>query len=162
MFTIVFYAVAVAGLVASLIADRTKTRRALAKAWKAFLGILPEFVVVIVATGIILSFLDAQTISRLLGEESGWAGVLGAAVVGSVTLMPGFVAFPLAALILEQGAGLVQIAAFVSTLMMVGVITFPVERRVFGTRIALVRNSLAFVFALAVAGVLGVVLGAVL
>ena len=105
MFTIVFYVVAVAALVASLIADRTKTRRALAKAWKAFLGILPEFVVVIVATGIILSFLDAQTISRLLGEESGWAGVLGAAVVGSVTLMPGFVAFPLAALILEQGPG---------------------------------------------------------
>ena len=46
--------------------------------------------------------------------------------------------------------------------MMVGVITFPVERRVFGTRITLVRNSLAFVFALAVAGVLGVVLGALL
>ena len=162
MFTIIFYAVAGAALIASLIADRTKTRRALAKAWKAFIGILPEFVVVIVITGIILSFLDARTISIVLGEGSGWVGVLGAAVVGSVTLMPGFVAFPLAALILEQGGGLVQIAAFVSTLMMVGVITFPVERRVFGTRITLVRNSLAFVFALAVAGVLGVVLGALL
>ena len=111
MFTIIFYAVAGAALIASLIADRTKTRRALAKAWKAFIGILPEFVVVIVITGIILSFLDARTISIVLGEGSGWVGVLGAAVVGSVTLMPGFVAFPLAALILEQGGGLVQIAA---------------------------------------------------
>ncbi|MFW5850455.1 MAG: permease [Spirochaetota bacterium] len=137
MFTIAFYAIAAAALLASLIADRTKTRRALAKAWKAFLGILPEFIVVIVITGVILSFLNAETISRVIGEESGWAGVFGAAVVGSVTLMPGFVAFPLAAVILEQGGGLVQIAAFVSTLMMVGVITFPVERRVFGTRIAL-------------------------
>jgi uncharacterized membrane protein YraQ (UPF0718 family) len=161
LFTIAFYAIAVAALIASFIADRPKTRAALAKAWKAFRGILPEFVAVIVIAGIILSFLNAQTISGLLGDESGWAGVLGAAVVGSVTLMPGFVAFPLAALILEQGAGLVQIAAFVSTLMMVGVVTFPVERQVFGTWVALVRNSLAFVFALAVAGVLGVVLGAV-
>lgn len=159
MFTVVFYVATAVALLASFFADREKTRSALVKAWKAFNGILPEFVVVIVATGIVLAFLDAQTISRILGSESGLFGVLGAAAVGSVTLIPGFVAFPLAALLLKQGAGLLQIAAFVSTLMMVLVVTFPVERRVFGTRIALARNLLAFCFALVVAGVLGLVLG---
>jgi hypothetical protein len=41
----------------------------------------------------------------------------------------------------------------------VGVVTFPVERAVFGTKIALIRNSMAFVFALIVAGVIAMVLG---
>ncbi len=161
MFTIVFYVVAVLALLASLRADKGKTRQALTKAWKAFSGILPEFIVVIVFTGILLSFLDPQTISRILGGESGLAGVFGAAVVGSVTLIPGFVAFPLAALLLQQGAGLLQIAAFVSSLMMVGVVTFPVEQSVFGTKVAVARNLLAFGFSLCVAFALAVVLGAI-
>ena len=159
MFTIVFYAVASLALLASLLADRKKTKAALKKAWKAFAGILPEFIVVIVVTGIVLAFLDPTTISRILGRESGVAGVAGAAVIGSVTLIPGFVAFPLAALLLEQGAGILQIGTFVSALMMVGVVTFPVERRVFGTKVALIRNLLAFGFSICVAGVLALVLG---
>ncbi len=159
MFTIVFYVLAVVALLVSFGASREKTKKALMKALKAFQGILPEFVVVIVLAGVILAFLDPAAVSRVVGEESGFLGVLAAAVTGAVTLMPGFVAFPLAALIYQQGAGLVQIAAFVSSLMMVGVVTFPVERAVFGTRIALIRNSMAFVFSLAVAGVIAVVLG---
>ena len=159
MFTIIFYAAASIALIVSLAADRNKTRQALKKAWKSFLGILPEFIVVIVVTGVVLAFLDQGAISRIMGRESGWAGVAGAAVVGSVALIPGFVAFPLAALLLQQGAGLFQIGAFVSSLMMVGVVTFPLERTVFGTRVALARNLLAFCFSLAVAGILAIALG---
>ena len=159
MFTIVFYAVAAIALLASLIADRKKTAAALKKSWKAFAGILPEFIVVIVTTGIVLAFLDPSTISRILGHESGVVGVVLASIIGSVTLIPGFVAFPLAALLLEQGAGIFQIGTFVSSLMMVGVVTFPVERRTFGTRVALTRNLLAFVFSICVAGVLALVIG---
>jgi hypothetical protein len=39
-------------------------------------------------------------------------------------LIPGFVAFPIGAALLEEGAGYAQIAAFVSSLM-VGVETLP-------------------------------------
>ncbi len=159
MFTIVFYALAAGFLIFSFFANKEKTKLALVKALRAFWGILPEFIVVIFVAGLILAFLDPAAVSRFAGEESGIAGVLAAAITGSVTLMPGFVAFPLAALIYRQGAGLVQIAAFVSALMMVGVATFPVERAVFGTKIALIRNSMAFVFALIVAGVIAMVLG---
>lgn len=39
-------------------------------------------------------------------------------MIGSITLIPGFVAVPLAAALLKNGAGYMQIATFVSTLMM--------------------------------------------
>ncbi len=81
-----------------------------------------------------LAILTPEQISNLLGSESGWYGVLVAAVIGSITLIPGFIAFPLAAALLKSGAGYMQIAAFVSTLMMVGIVTMPVEISYFGKK----------------------------
>jgi uncharacterized membrane protein YraQ (UPF0718 family) len=159
IFTYVLYVAAGGCLVASLLRDRGKTRMALRKGWKAFEGILPQFVGVIIITGVLMAVFDAATISRILGARSGWLGVLGASLVGAVTLIPGFVAFPTAAVLLRNGAGYMQIGAFVSSLMMVGVVTLPVEIRYFGRKVAAVRNLLAFAFSFLVAAVIGVVCG---
>ena len=78
-----------------------------------------------------------------------------AAVVGSVTLIPGFVAFPMAAMLLKGGAGYMQIGAFISTLMMVGIVTLPVEIKYFGKKLAIYRNLLAFLFSFIVAYIIG-------
>jgi len=51
-----------------------------------------------------------------------------------------------------------QLAAFVSTLMMVGIITIPIERKTFGLRATIMRNATAFAFSFVVAIVMGVVL----
>lgn len=109
--------------------------------------------------GVILALLNSQVISKIIGNNSGWFGVVLAAVVGAITLIPGFVAFPMAAMLLENGAGLMQIGAFVSTLMMVGVVTMPVETKYFGKKLAILRNLFAFVFSLIVAYIIGKVAG---
>jgi uncharacterized membrane protein YraQ (UPF0718 family) len=155
---IVFYGLAVALLGVSFFADRKKTLTALKKAGKSFLGILPQFLGIIALVGVLLALLDPATINRVLGGSSGFLGVLLASVVGSVTLIPGFIAFPTAALLLKGGAGYMQMGAFVSTLMMVGVITLPTEIGFFNRRMALLRNGLAYVFSLAVALVIGLVM----
>ena len=71
---------------------------------------------------------------RVLGSESGWYGTLIATAIGSITLVPAFVAFPLAAVLLRSGAGYMQIAAFVSTLMIVGIVTMPMEIKYLGKK----------------------------
>lgn len=154
---VVLYAVAAVLLVLSYVKDKTKTKKALMKAWKAFENILPQFLVVMLLVGVLLTVMDSQTILRIIGSGSGWPGVLLAAVVGAVTLIPGFVAFPTAAMLLQGGAGYMQIAAFISTLMMVGVVTLPVEIKYFGRRLAVYRNLLAFGFSFLVAYVIGFV-----
>jgi uncharacterized membrane protein YraQ (UPF0718 family) len=157
IFAYTIYAIAIILLVFSAIRDRQKTKKALLKAWKAFENILPQFLGIIVLAGIMLAFLNPELISQIIGRESGWAGVAGAALVGSVTLIPGFIAFPLAALLLQNGAGASQIGAFISSLMMVGVVTLPVEIRFLGRKVALFRNLLALAFSFLVALVIGVV-----
>lgn len=132
---------------------------ALKKAWKSFENILPQLLVVMLFIGVLLALLNTAVISKLIGADSGWLGVVLAAVVGAVTMIPGFVAFPTAAMLLQGGAGFMQIGAFVSTLMMVGVITLPVEIQYFGKRTTILRNIFAFAFSFLVAGVIGLVVG---
>ena len=158
MFTYILYGLAIIGLTVSFIKDRGKTKTALKKAWKSFENIMPQFLSVLIIIGLALTILSPETITRFLGTSTGIWGVLAASLIGSITLIPGFVAFPLAAALLKNGAGYMQIAAFVSTLMMVGIVTLPLEIKTFGKRAAILRNSAAFVFSLAAAFVIGVVL----
>ena len=158
MFTYILYALAIAGLAISFFKDRKKTKQALIKAWKAFENILPQILTIFLVIGFALAIFPPEMIRRLLGSESGSWGVLAAAALGSVTLMPGFVAFPLAAALLKSGAGYMQLAAFVSTLMMVGVITIPIERKTFGLRATITRNVAALAFSFIVAIIIGVVM----
>jgi uncharacterized membrane protein YraQ (UPF0718 family) len=155
MSNVILYLITIILLIISYLKNKSKTKQALKKAWKAFENILPEFLTVIMIVGVLLSVLNPQVISKIIGGNSGWIGVILASVVGSITLIPGFVAFPTAAMLLENGAGYMQIAAFVSTLMMVGVVTMPVEIKYFGKKLTLLRNLYAFVFSFIVAFIIG-------
>lgn len=158
MFTKILYAGAGLWLLFSFSRDRAKTRKALKKAWKSFENILPSILTVLILIGFILTLLDAETISGLLGADSGIIGLCIAAVIGSLTLIPGFVAIPLAASLLQAGAGYAQISIFISTLMMVGIVTFPVEAKFFGRHTAVKRNVFAFAAAVITSLVIGVVM----
>jgi uncharacterized membrane protein YraQ (UPF0718 family) len=152
------YIIAFGFLIISFVKDKRKTLLALKKAWKSFENILPQFLSILIIIGIMLAVLSPQVISGLIGEKSGWLGMLISSLVGSVTLIPGFVAFPLASALLKSGAGFMQIAVFISTLMMVGIVTFPLEIKYFGKKTAILRNGFAFLFSFVVAIAIGVVL----
>lgn len=149
------YLVSIILLSLSFYKDKNKTKKALIKAWKSLNKILPQFLTVIVIVGIMLSVFDTKMISKIIGAESGWYGILISSIIGSITLIPGFVAFPTASMLIKNGAGYIQIATFISTLMMVGIITAPVEMQYFGKKMTLARNFLAFIFSFFVAFVIG-------
>ncbi len=161
MDTLIFYGLALVFLSISFVKDRKKTLTALKKAWKSFENILPQFLVVILVIGVMLAVLNPEVISKLIGADSGWYGTIIAALIGAITLIPAFVAFPTAAMLLDAGAGLMQIAAFVSSLMMVGVVTMPIEIKYFGKKLTIIRNLLAFVFSFVVALIISWVVGKV-
>lgn len=158
IFTKILYGSALLWLLISFVKDKEKTKIALKKAWRSFENILPSILAILLLIGFILTFLDAQIISKLLGTDSGVLGMVIAAAVGCITLIPGFVAFPFAASLLSAGAGYAQIAIFISTLMMVGIATLPLEIRCFGKRIALKRNILSLIFAVITSCVIGVIM----
>ncbi len=157
--TYLFYIAAIVALIFSFLKDKRKSKIALKKAWKSFENILPQILSVLLLVGMLLAVANTEVISGLIGVDSGWLGVALAGMVGSITLIPPYVAFPTAAMLLEAGAGYMQIGAFISTLMMVGLVTIPVEISFFGKKLTLLRNLLAFLFSFVVALIIGLVVG---
>jgi uncharacterized membrane protein YraQ (UPF0718 family) len=138
--------------------DKKKTLASLKFAWKSFRSMALLVVVIIWVIGFLLAFLPPQIISKTIGPEAGFKGVILAALFGSIVLIQAFIAFPLAGSFLRQGANISAIAAFVTTLVMVGVVTAPLEAKFFGKKFTFWRNSISFVFALLIAYIMGVVL----
>lgn len=142
-------------LVASLIKSKEKTKKAFKIAGKALLKTAPSLLTVLGIVGLTLGILTPETISRLVGAEAGFTATILAAVIGAITLIPSLVAFPLAGSLLRSGATVMTISAFITTLVMVGVVTAPMEIKALGKKFTLLRNSLAFVAALIIAGIMG-------
>ena len=155
MFTIILYLAAASGLCYSFTKDRQKTKKSLMVAKKALLNILPELSAILILIAIVLTLIPPSLIQALVGGQSGITGMLITAIFGSVTLIPGFIAFPLAKSLLDVGAGVPQIVVFISTLMMVGIVTAPLEIRYFGRRQTLLRNGLAFLYSFLAAIIVG-------
>lgn len=154
----VIYVFLAIGLGASLIKDRRRTARALHMARKMLLKMLPSLVAVIGLVGLIVGLVPEEVIHRYLGPEAGLLAVLAASVVGAISLLPALVSFPLAASLMRSGATITSIAAFITTLTMVGVVTAPLEIRELGRRFTIVRNTLSFAFALVIAALMGAIL----
>jgi uncharacterized membrane protein YraQ (UPF0718 family) len=158
MDSFILYGMASIGLILSFMKDKKKTKQALMKGKKSFLKLLPELVSIMFFVGISLSIIDPSTVSKIIGDQSGILGIIIALVIGSSTLIPGFVAFPLGATLLNNGAGYPQVAAFISTLMAVGVATLPAEIKYFNKSTALVRNGLTLVICILFTFVIGQVM----
>ncbi len=130
----------------------------LKKGWNMFKNILVPFLNILILVSIALYLIPPSIISRYLGPDSGPLGLGIAAIVGSITLIPGFISYPIAAGLIKQGASYTVVATFMTTLMMVGVVTLPLEIKYFGRRVAITRNLLNFVAAIIIGLVVGVVL----
>jgi uncharacterized membrane protein YraQ (UPF0718 family) len=144
------YIAAAAGLAFSAAANPANTKKSLRKAWNSFCNVLPALAAMLLLVSIMIALLPERVIAALIGEESGFFGQFLASLVGSATLIPAFVAFPMAKVLMEHGAGVAQMAVFVSTLMMVGVATAPLEASFFGWRATVLRNGMAYIYSFVV------------
>ena len=156
------YSIAGLGIAASFAANPQKTIKSLKTAWKLFLNMLPMLLMILAMVSIILFFLPDYVIARYLaGDDIITAAVL-ASLIGSVSLLPGFITFPLCGLLLNQGVSYTVLAAFTTSLMMVGIATYPMESKYFGPKLTILRNLVSFAIAIIVSIAIGIIYGEVL
>lgn len=158
MFVLIIWILSALVLAVSLYHSRQKTKDALKVSLKFFKVLAPLILMIIWMIGFLLAFLPSEAILNTIGREAGVKGMVLAALFGSVVLIQAFIAFPLAGAFLRQGADVRSIAAFVTTLVMVGVTTAPLEIKFFGRKFTLWRNGLSFVFAIIIALIMGALL----
>jgi uncharacterized membrane protein YraQ (UPF0718 family) len=145
-------------LVLSLFSDKKKTFLGITRGLKMFMAILPVILNILILASIFLSLMPQETIARLLGKGSGTSGMLISAVIGSISLIPAFISYPLCGILLKCGVSYKVIAVFITTLMMVGVLTLPLEMKYFGVKVSLMRNALSFIGAIVIGLLMGIFL----
>ena len=155
MTSVILYGIVIFFLIISFIKDKNKTKRALILGLKSFENILPQFLFIIITVGILLSFLTTDIISKILGNSSGFIGIILADIMGTIIMMPTFVSFSLGNTLLLNGAGYSQVATLISSLVLIGLMTLPLEIKYLGKRATLLRNLIAFIFSIIVGIILG-------
>jgi uncharacterized membrane protein YraQ (UPF0718 family) len=145
-------------LIVSLHKDKQKTKKAMKMAFGMGKGMLTSILSIIFLIGLILTILPPEKIAVFVSGQPLFLATVVSAAFGTITLIPAFIAFPLVGTLVGAGVGIVSAVAFLTTLTMVGVVTFPLERRAFGIKFAAVRNGLSFLFAIGIALVMGVIL----
>lgn len=145
-------------LMLSFFVDRGKTMVGLKKGVMMFLNILPALLIVLILVGVFLYAVPSHVLTAWLGRGTGWAGIVSAAFLGSISLIPGFIAFPLGAILVRSGVSYQVVAVFITTLMMVGILTLPLEAKYFGWKVSILRNALSFCGALLVGLLMGIFL----
>lgn len=158
MSTVILIALAVIALGVSLKKDKNKTVKTIKQARNMMKGMLSDIVGILLLIGLVLTLIPSETIESLIGSESGFLAVVLSAILGTITLIPAFVAFPLIGSLKSSGAGIVTLTAFLTTLTMVGFLTMPLEIKTFGKKFTFIRNGVSFVFAILIALSVGVIL----
>lgn len=151
IFTVIWF-------ISSIIKDKNKTFNAIKMSSGLMRNMIGEIIGILFLIGLILTFIPPDTIKYYLGQSNTVISTIVAAFVGSITLIPAFVAFPLVGSFINAGASIVPIVAFLTTLTMVGFVTFSLEKREFGVKFALTRNILSFGFAVIIAFLMGVIM----
>jgi uncharacterized membrane protein YraQ (UPF0718 family) len=157
MMSAVLWSVTAVALLVSWWRDPERTGKALRISGRSLKGLVPGVLGMVALVGLVLALVPQGMLAGLFAFK----GVTGFAVislVGSLVTMPAPIAFPLAGSLLKAGAAPAALAAFITTLTMVGIVTAPMEISYFGRRFTLIRQTLSFVAAIAVGLLMGVFL----
>lgn len=132
-------------LIISTLKDTKKTIQALKATGKIALVVFPVLFLIFILMGVVSAFVSKETIASWLGADSGLLGVLIGEVVGCFALIQPAAVFPFAGVLRDRGASYGAIFGFVTTAILIGVSTLPLELRCFGRNFTIVRNILTFI-----------------
>ncbi|WIF95380.1 permease [Caminicella sporogenes] len=158
IFTLAFWIITLILFLISIKKDKKKIIDSMKMSRNMMKNMMGEIIGILFLIGLILSFIPPETIKNYMGGNHIFISTFISALVGSITLIPAFVAFPLVGSLVDKGASIMPAAAFLTTLTMVGIVTFSLEKREFGLKFALTRNTLSFIFAVLISLVMGVII----
>ena len=155
---IIINLIALISFVIAFVKDKNKALKSLKIALMSFIKMLPMLIIVVLIIGLTLGFLSGETISSILGNQSGVFGIIITGLFGAILQIPALFAFPLSASLLKKGASITIIVTFVTTLTMVGIVTLPLEIKELGKKFAILRNVFSFIIAIIIALIMGAIL----
>lgn len=118
------------------------------------LEITPLLIFAFVVAGMVQVLIPQELISKWVGPESGFRGVLIGTVCGSLTPSGPFVSMPIGAGLLQSGASIGTVVAFMTAWSLLGISRMPLEFGIMGWQFTLIRIASGVLLFPIVAGLL--------
>jgi uncharacterized membrane protein YraQ (UPF0718 family) len=140
------------GIAAVVLAVVLGVSRGFATIWEGVLkggavlwSVIPLLIAAFLVAGLTQVLVTKEFVEQWLGAASGWKGILLACLAGA--LIPGgpYVYYPIAAVLLQNGAGLGVLVSFVVAKNLWSVSRLPLEVALLGMELTLIRFAITLV-----------------
>jgi uncharacterized membrane protein YraQ (UPF0718 family) len=108
--------------------------------------LIPLLLLAMLVAGMVQVLAPQEMISKWVGAESGFRGLLIGTAMGGFTPGGPFVSMPIAAGLLRAGAGIGTMVAFITAWSLLAVARLPLEIGVMGWKFTLIRLACTFFF----------------
>ena len=118
----------------------------LKSAGSLLLQIVPLLILAFIVAGMVQVLIPKELISKWVGIESGFRGILIGMAIGG--FMPGgpFISLPIAAGLMRVGASVGTMVALLTSWSLLGVMRLPLEIGIMGWKFTLIRIACTFFF----------------
>ncbi len=120
----------------------------LKSAGNILLQIIPLLIFAFIIAGMVQILAPTEMISKWVGAESGFRGILIGAAIGGFTPGGPFVTLPIAAGLLRTGASIGTLVAFMTAWSLLAFTRLPLEIGLLGWKFTLIRLACTFFFPL--------------
>ncbi|MBO8130648.1 MAG: permease [Candidatus Marinimicrobia bacterium] len=115
-------------------------------AFRMTLDVLPLLIFAFILAGMIRSLIPNEIISKWIGQEAGFRGLLIGTIVGGITPGGPYVALPVIAGLIQSGASIGTMVAFVTAWSLWAIGRMPMEIAIVGWKFYLTRLLSTFFF----------------
>lgn len=144
--TIIMGVVAVALLIVAYQRGDGEHILGLKSAWEILLQVLPLLIFAFIIAGIVPLLIPTEMISKWVGAESGFRGILIGAAFGGLTPGGPFVSLPIAAGLLKAGASIGTMVAFMTAWALWAFSRLPLEIGLMGWKFTAIRLASTIFF----------------
>lgn len=137
--------------------DRKKGTNAIRIGFKTIFSMVPFLFIIMALIGLFGSFLNPDIITKYLGAQAGWKGFVSVALVSSLLQIPGIVIFPIAEVLLKNGATAGIVSLFICASTMASIFTFPLEAKFLGKKIPIVRIPMILIISICIGILTGLI-----
>ena len=118
----------------------------LKSAGNMLIQIIPLLIFAFIIAGMIQVLIPQEIISKWVGMESGFRGILIGTLLGSLTPGGPFISLPIAAGLLRTGASIGTMVAFMTAWSLLAISRLPLEVGIIGWQFTLIRLACTFFF----------------
>ena len=114
--------------------------------YKLLIQVIPLLIFAFIIAGLVQTMLPKDLLSKWVGTESGIRGIIIGTIAGGITPGGPFVSLPIVAGLLQSGASVGTMVAFLTSWSLWAVVRLPMEIGILGWKFTALRLASTFIF----------------